>query len=130
MRDAVGAGDRDQFGVRVNRDPGLDIGGELADLGGIARGEHSRDFDKTERGVCRDQSGIKMLALQVDDLCAVWIDLRSYVDDFFSVHEYVARRERLARDGMDRRPAEEKPLGMERQRTKDEQHEKQIWETR
>src|SRR5207248_6828003 len=65
MGDAIGARDRNQFGMGVDRDPGLDSGREFADLTGVARGADGVDFDEAERSGSGDEAGIKVLAVEL-----------------------------------------------------------------
>ena len=54
---AVGAGHGDEFTVRIDGDPGADIGGILADFGGVAGGSEGVDFQQSQHGGGSDQSG-------------------------------------------------------------------------
>ncbi len=68
MRDAVGAGDRDEFRVGVDREPRLDLRRVGADLAGIDRGAHGRYFHQAKRCGRRDESWKQVLPLEINDL--------------------------------------------------------------
>ena len=68
MRDAVGAGNRDEFRVGVDREPRLDLRRVGADLAGIDRGAHGRYFHQAKCGGRRDEAGEQVLPLEIDDL--------------------------------------------------------------
>ena len=66
--EAVGAGDGDQLGLGVDGNPGVDVRGELAYLGGVAGGADGVDFDEAQDGAGRDESWEQVESLQVHDL--------------------------------------------------------------
>ena len=70
IRDAVGARDGQHFGIGIHRDPRFDLRREaLAGFSGILRGADGVNFAEAQRAVGRDEAGIKMLAVQVDEGC-------------------------------------------------------------
>ena len=68
---AIGAGDREQLGIRIHRNPRLHIGGVLAHFGGILGGPHGLDFREAHHGVQGNHARIEMLSLELNRLCAV-----------------------------------------------------------
>ena len=103
MRDAIGARDGNQFGIGVDRDPGLDIGRVFADLAGVARGADGVDFDEAERSGSRDESGIKVLAVELR--YSVCLGFDDFLDggDFAVLDQDLPRRKRRAGHRVDGR---------------------------
>ena len=64
---AVGPRHRDQFAVRVDGDPGADIGRVVAHLGGVAGGPQGVDLEQAQHRGRGDQTGKDPLAFQFDD---------------------------------------------------------------
>ena len=119
MRDAIGAGDRDQFGIRIHRRPRLDIGRVFAHFAGVPSGADGVDLDQAERSGRCDETGIKMLAVEVNHF--VGLGLNGFFDGFnFAVRDqHLARRECRAGDGVDGRAGEQNGFGSERTDTRE-----------
>ena len=111
MGDAIGPGDRNQFGVRIDRRPGFDFRGELARFLIIHGGPHPGNFHEAEIGGSTDQTRKQMQSSKVDGNVRSFVDPRGDGSDPSVAHQHITGRQGSVGHGMDRGPAQQQGAG-------------------
>src|SRR6185295_16363630 len=71
-KNAVAAGDRDQFAVGIDTRDSADVGINLPGFSDVNRGPRRAHFQQTDRAIRTDEARINVFSRKIDDVSASW----------------------------------------------------------